>query len=311
VRQSIKDAFFKFTERFEGLVPWMYLDVKGLVTVAVGNLIDPVGLALSLPFIRNSDGMPATQEEIMKEWNVMKSMTSLALLGHKEAKKHSTMRLTSGDIEKLVTRKLMQNETYLKQRFPKYEEWPADAQLAMHSMSWACGPGFDFVETVKIDGIFPKFAAHMYAGDFAKAVDECWIGPKYREVIIDKKKQLIVDPTTTPEERAPDPKNTGIHPRNLANVKLLRNAAAIITSRLDPEVLYYPAVLPTMPVEPPKQTEKSTELGPLEQPLKLPEQEKQPEPPEEIVVAPGPSRGSGPFGFIVWLLKLFFSSKKS
>jgi GH24 family phage-related lysozyme (muramidase) len=47
---SVQSAFRSFTEQFEGCVSFMYLDVKGLVTVGIGNLVDPVGVAQALPF---------------------------------------------------------------------------------------------------------------------------------------------------------------------------------------------------------------------------------------------------------------------
>jgi len=37
---SIRNYFIKFNEPIEGRVTHMYLDVKGLVTIGVGNLID-------------------------------------------------------------------------------------------------------------------------------------------------------------------------------------------------------------------------------------------------------------------------------
>src|SRR5207244_2818316 len=61
---SIRDGFLAFSRPLEGRVPWMYLDIKGLVKTGVGNLIDPVGLALKLPFVHKADGSPASEVEI-------------------------------------------------------------------------------------------------------------------------------------------------------------------------------------------------------------------------------------------------------
>lgn len=38
---SVTSFFRVFNEPLEGVVAYMYLDIKGLVTVGVGNLIDP------------------------------------------------------------------------------------------------------------------------------------------------------------------------------------------------------------------------------------------------------------------------------
>jgi len=50
---------------------------------------------------------------------------------------HTSLRLTPEGIHQLVARKLALNHEILESRFPDINEWPADAQLATHSMSWA------------------------------------------------------------------------------------------------------------------------------------------------------------------------------
>lgn len=62
--QSVRDYFNTFQTKFEGYLPFMYLDVKNLVTTGMGNLIDPIGAASSLPWVHKSDGSPASPEEI-------------------------------------------------------------------------------------------------------------------------------------------------------------------------------------------------------------------------------------------------------
>ena len=53
-------------EKFEGRVPWMYLDTKSKVTVGIGCMLPTVAPALLLPFY-NGD-VPATSAEITKEF---------------------------------------------------------------------------------------------------------------------------------------------------------------------------------------------------------------------------------------------------
>src|SRR5690242_21318627 len=85
---SVRSQFRAFNEPFEGSVPYMYLDIKGLVTVGVGNLIDPVELATALPF-RFKDkpgigtpGALASTNQIAAEWRKLKNTKSLAKKGH-------------------------------------------------------------------------------------------------------------------------------------------------------------------------------------------------------------------------------------
>ena len=49
MRESVRRGFIGFSAPFEGRLHYMYLDVKGLVTTGVGNLIDSVGAAQALP----------------------------------------------------------------------------------------------------------------------------------------------------------------------------------------------------------------------------------------------------------------------
>ena len=37
---SVRDYFIEFNEPIENRVPYMYLDIKGLVTIGIGNLFD-------------------------------------------------------------------------------------------------------------------------------------------------------------------------------------------------------------------------------------------------------------------------------
>ncbi len=207
MRDSVKAAFVAFTEAFEGSVATMYLDVKGLVTVAIGNLIDPVGAALDMPFL-HKDGSLASRSEIGAEWRLMKTNRSLSILGWTAAAKIATLHLGPDGISAVVQKKLAANEAYLvemKGRFPDFSTWPADAQLAVLSMAWACGPAFQF----------PKFEACMHARDFAGAATFCHME---------------------------DSHNAGLRPRNAADLVLLANAAAVEAACADPAVLHYPEV---------------------------------------------------------------------
>lgn len=81
---GVLDEFRRISPHLEGEIDHMYRDsigahkdpalhdpLGGLVTTAVGVLIDPVELALPLPWVRK-DGLPATPEEIRAEWQKIK-----------------------------------------------------------------------------------------------------------------------------------------------------------------------------------------------------------------------------------------------
>jgi len=213
MRPSVRAAFVPFTSPLEGVVPWMYQDVKGLVSTGIGNLIDPISLALPIPFVR-ADGRPATTSEIAAEWNRIKSQgpdaqgRTAAQLGHRYAKRIATLHLTQEGIDKLVSDKLLEMDRSLAARFAEYPSWPADAQLATLSMAWANGPAFRY----------PRLASALRSRDFGTAADEC---------------------------RMSEEGNPGLKKRNVLNRKLYLSAARVVAEGRDPDVLNWPHNLPT------------------------------------------------------------------
>ncbi len=202
MRAAVAAAFMSFSAKLEGALPFMYLDVKCLVTTAIGNLIDPVALALEVPFV-DEDGVAATRAEIFTEWTAVKARRDLAPCGGVAFHKITKLHLTPAGMEHFVLTKAAQVDAYLGQRFPEYPDWPADAQLGLLSMAWAGGPSF----------YFPRFSAAVKAQDFATAALECHMD---------------------------DSHNRGLVPRNAANVILFQNAAAVLASGADPDVLRWP-----------------------------------------------------------------------
>lgn len=223
MKESVRAAFVPFTMPFEGALPghmgitWMYPDVKNLVSTGLGNLIDPVSLALGLPFI-HLDGRPATRDEIAEEWQRIKTLPpdvrgrTAAQLGHLYAKPHTRLRLTNDGIKQLVARKLNENELTIRTTFPEWETWPADAQLATHSMAWACGAGIFNARAGRAH--WPNLTAALHALDFRTAAVECFM----------------------PEEKT----ISGLRPRNKANRILYRNAGFVAGGGFDPDELFYP-----------------------------------------------------------------------
>jgi len=202
MKASVEAAFRSFSAKFEGAVNFMYLDVKGLVTTGIGNLIDPGGAALGLPWLR-ADGTPASRHEIAAEWAYVKSRDDLKLRGGMIYKTITKLRLSDDGVQQLLMAVLHRNNAALVARFPDFEDWPADAQLATHSMAWACGTGFRF----------PKLARHLLAAEFREAAGECHMN---------------------------EAGNPGLAPRNAANKVLYRNAAVTRDLHLDPEHLCWP-----------------------------------------------------------------------
>jgi hypothetical protein len=190
----------------------MYADIKNLVTTGIGNLIDPIEGALRLPW-KHSDTSEsaaspnsslASQSEIRDAWNKVKSHPEMNKGGGRAYHSLTSLRLSKEDIRNLVASKVESNERILRQRFPGFDSWPADAQLGLLSMAWAAGPVFKF----------PKFiaAASMLPPDFNVMAKESFMPV------------LGKSPSG----------------RNAHNALLFTNAANVLSGRLDPEILYFP-----------------------------------------------------------------------
>ena len=194
LHQSVIGAFYPFTSKYEGVIYWMYLDVKGLVTTGLGYLIDSVEAAAMLPW-KKPDGSDASVEEIEAEWLWVKNDRELAVRGAGLAKSVTKLRLLPEDVERITDERLEVFVEKLVESFPEFADMPADAQLGLCSMAWAMGPGFAKK--------FPRFTAHVRAGDFKSAAEECAINSAG---------------------------NPGVVPRNRANKQLFLNAAKVAAS---------------------------------------------------------------------------------
>lgn len=214
-------AHTNFQRKFEGAAAWMYLDVKGLVTTAIGLLIDPVESALHLPWQRrDAAGTPATEADIWAEWAAVKAMTAMAKRGGVAFAAVTNLRLTAADIDAVTTRKLAANEVELLRHFPKFGTFPPDAQLAIHSLAWAAGPAFA--------AGFPHFTGLANQNDMAG-----WAA------CAGKSGDAGADPTRRGQAWLREDGNPGLRPRNLANRACLFNAAAVAGGLAEDGVLHY------------------------------------------------------------------------
>jgi hypothetical protein len=141
MHQSVKTALSPFLKLYEGKVNFMYLDKKGLVTVGVGHLIDPVNKALELEFGHDGGGA-ASAGEITAEWQTVKSRKDLIDTGSKAFKAITKLMLTDKGIEEMVKASAEAIENYIKtnasaQKFyANFDRWPADAQLGFMGVAW-------------------------------------------------------------------------------------------------------------------------------------------------------------------------------
>ena len=234
---SVRNYFIKFNHAFEDTIEYMYLDIKGLVTIGVGNLID-VEMAndtknlkkvmddlIKLPFVYKpapritNAGQNASAAEIEAEWKLVKEKQEHAKRGHTAFAIFTKLKLEEKTINDLAIKKAeaMERELKTDPSFMNFDQWPADAQLGLLSMAWALGAS-------KIRLGWPNFKAACLKQDFDDMAKRCHIN---------------------------DAGNPGVAPRNDANRHLFKNAAAILAnegSNLAENInqrmtLYYPHML--------------------------------------------------------------------
>lgn len=210
---SVAAMFRTYTVALEGEVRHFYADVLGLVTIGVGNLVDPVHTALGLP-LRHPDGRLASRAEIAAEWHTVKADPRSATQGHRYSAARTALRLDDAGLEALVQGKLAANDAALHRRYPGFEGYPADAQLLLHSLAWACGAAYRF----------PALDRAVAAEDWLAAGREAQMDTKGPDRIAGNRDD-----------------NHGLHPRNARHVHLGANAAAVRAHGSDPSVLHWPA----------------------------------------------------------------------
>lgn len=205
------EAYHKFSVDLEGRVPYMYCDCLGLITTGVGNLINTEWQAKALPWLLG-DGTMADTADVMADWQKL-----AAGRAYYAARKWSvyakTMKCHLADeaIDALCLKQLAANEASYRKRWLDYDKFPADAQLAIHSMGWAVGAAFYQK--------FPRLSECIDRQDWEGAVASC----KIREE-----------------------GNPGVVPRNAKNRFCFHNAAIVKAQGSDADTLHWPSVAPTV-----------------------------------------------------------------
>ena len=91
-------------------------------------------------------------------------------------KQFALLKLHEPAIDELALIRLQDIEKFLLTTFHDWNEWPADAQLAVLSMAWAMGPAFT--------RNFPKFTAAAKSRNWREAALECRMNESGNEELI-------------------------------------------------------------------------------------------------------------------------------
>lgn len=129
-------------KRWEGSVGWIYLDVRGLPTVGVGNLLATKAAALQLPFlvVNGAAPLPATPGQIGAAYDRVKGM--IPARSPDAYRLHPSIELAAPEIDHLL-RKRLDNEFLpgLRQMFQGWDNLPATARSGLLDMAFNLGLG--------------------------------------------------------------------------------------------------------------------------------------------------------------------------
>lgn len=199
---AVRDTFVAWTSQFEGRIRWMYLDAKSIVTAGIGIALRTPADARALPWRVSDSGLDiaASADEIDGAWEVVRSHVELAGIGGAQPvwQRLTDVRLPLSSLDGITLTRFDANDNHMPGVFPRWAEFPADAQLAVHSMVYAMGFGNLLDE-------FPKFLSAMRALDFATAAGECHMS---------------------------ETGNAPLRPRNVADRELLEHAADVVARGL-------------------------------------------------------------------------------
>lgn len=201
---SVIANFVKIQTQWEGYLDYMYTDSIGLVTTGMGNLIDPVTRALQLAWYHRVGNSIATPDEVAEEWQRVKAAHVPGAYDAPKDVRITSLYLHPEAIQSLVQTTLEVNEGILCGWLTNFGSFPADAQMCIHGMAWAMGPGFPHY--------FPSFVR--------AAQDNDWDGARLQSHFRLEAKQRLA-----------------------GHDLMLQNAAKVVGVAGDLSVLHYPASL--------------------------------------------------------------------
>jgi GH24 family phage-related lysozyme (muramidase) len=150
-------------KRFEGVIPYLYLDSVGYVTVGVGFMLVSIYAAATLPFV-NPDGSNASPDQIAAEFNRVQ-----ALPAGKTADFYHTiasLALPMSSIDQLLASKVNSFEVSLRRLYSGYDAFPDGVKEALIDMIYNLG-------AAKLQATYPKFNAAVNAQDWKTAAEQC------------------------------------------------------------------------------------------------------------------------------------------
>lgn len=159
---SYKDEALAKIAEFEGVVPWMYLDTRGNVTVGVGRMLPDAVAALHHPFYLK--GNLALASDVIADFNRVKAMQP-AMLPHAYYA-FSSPTLHPADITADLACVVAGFETQLRNAISTYDALPDSWKTALLDMAYNLGPDRLLRE-------YPHFLTAVKSGNGQAAMAQC------------------------------------------------------------------------------------------------------------------------------------------
>lgn len=136
---ELREAAWLHIVPFEGSVPWMYLDTKGIVTVGVGCVLGGPGEATNLPFVGR--GSSKLQFKSRVESDYVRVRASKDGIGKSAAwfASVTSSRLQEGDIRSLFDKRVDAFVRIIARSLPSFVSFPLPAQVALLDMAFNLG----------------------------------------------------------------------------------------------------------------------------------------------------------------------------
>lgn len=148
----------------EGRIAHMYLDTRGFVTVAVGQLLRTVEAAQQLAFVHRDTGDPADTAEIAHDYQAVKQQLPGKIASF--YKRFTRLDLPEHEIDTLLNQRIGDFEAGLQTDFPDFGDFPESAKLGLMDMVFNLG-------NAGLVNKFPTFTKAARAHNWAICALEC------------------------------------------------------------------------------------------------------------------------------------------
>lgn len=159
-----KEEIFNHFKKHEGVISHMYLDTVGKVTIGIGFMIPDPHSALAYGLVNRDSGAAATNLEKVADWTKVSQQAKGKIAG--SYKKFTKLDMPDAEVRRVLDDKLRAFAESLRTRFPRFDAFPATAQLALLDMIFNLGPNGLFKG-------FPKLCRAADRLDWAACSAEC------------------------------------------------------------------------------------------------------------------------------------------